>query len=258
VRDDQMALTISSGSQVIVPTAEPRLDTEGRIHSWIAPLFCAPGAAGYYQMGATLVSGLAMRWLADRVFGLKHRRPDRVMTKWAAEAPVGSGGLIFLPYLTGERTPHMNPNARGVFLGLSAEHGREHLVRAVMEGTMFALFDAYDVVRELGARPETVVLCGGGAQSPLWRQIVADIFGMPVLPLRTVEQSALGAALLAGAGAGLFDPVAAATQWAEYDAPVLPDPAALDVYARLLPAFRSAYRKHVEDFDLLTDIAKDQ
>jgi xylulokinase len=206
-------------------------------------------------MGATMVSGLAMRWLRDAVFGLE--RPDAyaTMTGWAADVPPGAAGLLFLPYLAGERTPHMNPAARGLFLGLSVEHGRGHLVRAVMEGATLALFDAYDVLRSLGAAPSTIVLSGGGAQSGLWRQIVADVFGLPVLPLLTVEQSALGAALLAGAGIGLFDPAETAQRWATYDDPVEPDARAQAVYERLLPVFRDAYRKHVDDFRMLGDIA---
>jgi xylulokinase len=254
VRDDQMALTISSGSQVILPTNEVRLDPQGRIHSWSSALAGVDGAAGWYQMGATMVSGLAMRWLSEKVFDLRHRKPDKTLTKWAAEAPPGAGGLLFLPYLAGERTPHMNPTARGAFLGLTTEHGRGHLVRAVMEGATLALFDAYDVLRSLGATPLTVVLCGGGAQSTLWRQIVADVFGMPVSPLLTVEQSALGAALLAGAAIGLFDPAEAAKRWATYDDPVEPDLQAHGVYAELLPIFRDAYSKHVDDFDKLATI----
>ena len=256
VREEQLALTISSGSQVIVPTAEIRPDPAGRIHAWCGALAGVEGVPGAYQMGATMVSGLAMRWLADNVFGLKHRKPDRTLTKWAAEAPLGSGGLLFLPYLAGERTPHMNPRARGMFLGLTTEHGRGHLVRAVMEGATLAAFDAFDVLRSLGARPETVVLCGGGSQNTLWRQIVADVFGLPVRPLLTVEQSALGAAMLAGAGIGLFDPAEAAERWATYDETVLPDSEANAVYARLLPVFRDAYRKHLDDFETLTDVAQ--
>ena len=257
VREEQLALTISSGSQVIVPTMEIKPDPAGRIHAWCGALAGLEDVPGAYQMGATMVSGLAMRWLADNVFGLKHRKPDRTLTKWAATAPAGAGGLLFLPYLAGERTPHMNPRARGMFLGLTAEHERGHLVRAVMEGATLAAYDAFDVLRSLGARPETVVLCGGGSQSVLWRQIVADVFGLPVRPLITVEQSALGAALLAGAGIGLFNPAETAERWAAYDETVLPDPGAVAVYGRLLPVFREAYSKHVDDFETLAGVARD-
>ena len=107
------------------------------------------------------------------------------MNQFAESAPPGANGLLFLPYLAGERTPHMDPTARAVFFGLTLQHGQGELVRAVMEGVAFGAYDAYDILRELGARAETVILAGGGARSTLWRQIVADIFGKPVQVLET-------------------------------------------------------------------------
>lgn len=254
VRPDQMALTISSGSQVIVPLKRFVPDVRGRIHTWGNCLPNSSVGAAWYHMGATMVSGSALRWLRYSIFCMDEANAYAVMTAAAAEASVGAGGLLFLPYLSGERTPHMNPNARGMFLGLTAEHGRGHLVRAVMEGATFALFDAFDVLRSLGSTPTSVVLCGGGAQSPLWRQIVADVFGLAVKPLLTVEQSALGAALLAGACLDLFDPAIAAQQWGRYDRLVEPNPEARATYSELLPVFRSAYAKHIADFDTLSRI----
>lgn len=242
-----MLLTISTGSQVIVPTTAVNPDTAGRIHTWCSCLEPESGA-GWYHMGDTMVSGLALRWLRDRVFALPCDGAYERMTSWAARAPVGAGGLIFLPYLAGERTPHMDPMARGIFLGLTAEHGREHLTRAVMEGAILALFDASSVLTEVGAHPQRAVLAGGGARSALWRQIVADVFGLPILPLGDVEGSALGAALLAFAGSTGADPATTAVAWARYEEPVTPDPAAHETYAALLPIFRDAYRKHREDF----------
>jgi xylulokinase len=205
-------------------------------------------------MGATMVAGLAMRWLRDQVFALEAPDAYDRMSGWAAQAPLGAGGLIFLPYLVGERTPHMNPRARGMFLGLTAGHGRPELVRAVLEGITLACYDAFRVLAELGATPTRIVLAGGGTRSPLWRQIVADVFNLPVQPLATVEQSALGAALLAGSGIGRFDPVAAARAWASYGPTVKPDRARHERYAALFALFQSAYRKHVDDFDALAAI----
>ncbi len=209
-------------------------------------------------MGATLVSGLALRWLRDRIFMLPGDDAYEQMTSWAAATPPGAGGLIFLPYLTGERTPHMDPHARGLFLGLTAEHDRGHLVRAAMEGAVLALFDAYAVLASLGASPDRAILTGGGARSAGWRQIVADVFGLPILPLANVEGSAMGAALLAGAGIGAFDLTATARAWASYDETVLPNPDAQAVYKRLMPIFRDAYVKHRSDFialERLNDIS---
>jgi xylulokinase len=199
-------------------------------------------------MAAILSAGMALRWLRDQVFCLSGDAAYDQMTGWAESAPAGAGGLLFLPYLAGERTPHMDPQARGLFLGLTAGHGRAELVRAVLEGVALACYDAYDVLAELGARPERIVMAGGGARSHLWRQIVADVFGLPVQRLAVGEQSALGAVLLAGGGVGLFDPGSAARAWASYGPPAEPDSGRHATYRALLPLFRSAYRKHREDF----------
>jgi xylulokinase len=199
-------------------------------------------------MAAILSAGLALRWLRDRLFDLSGEEGYRQMTAWAETVPAGARGLIFLPYLIGERTPHLDPQARGLFLGLTAQHGRAELVRAVLEGVALACYDAYSVLAEAGPAPARIVLAGGGGRSRLWQQIIADLFGLPVQQLTVAEQSALGAALLAGAGAGIFDLIEAAQTWATYGAPVEPEPQRHALYQGLLPLFRSAYQKHREDF----------
>ncbi len=255
VSPDRMLLTISTGAQVMAPSADAMIDREGRIHTWRSAVDGGASGAPWYQMGATMAAGLAMRWLRDEVFALDPSNAYDRMTTWAAPTPPGAAGLVFLPYLAGERTPHMNPLARGVWLGLTADHQRGHLVRSVMEGATFALYDAYDVVRELGARPVEIVLAGGGSRSELWRQIVADVFGLAVRPLLTVEQSALGAALLAGGCAGWFDPAVAARDWATYGAPVEPIASRSAVYRELLAIFRETYSSERQRFERLHEIA---
>jgi xylulokinase len=257
VEPSSMLLTISTGAQALVPASSPKIDPSGRMHTFCSALDPAKSQPGWYQMGATMVAGLAMRWLRDEICKLDPGRGYDEMTTWGNAIPPGAGGLVFLPYLAGERTPHMNPHARGVFLGLTSEHGREHLVRAVMEGVTFALFDAYDVLRQAGASPTQVVLAGGGAKSALWQQIVADIFGLTVSPLRTAEQSALGAALLAGAGIGWFEAAETAKAWAAYADPVEPNQQRHELYNRVLAVFRDAYLRHVDDFERLAAIDKD-
>jgi xylulokinase len=252
-----MLLTISTGAQALVPSLSPSVDTSGRMHTFCAALAATDDQAAWFHMGATMVAGLAMRWLRDDVFVLPAHSGYDEMTAWAAMTPPGAGGLIFLPYLIGERTPHMNPNARGMFLGLTARHGREHLVRAVMEGVTFALFDAYEVLKQAGATPKNVLLAGGGAKSNLWQQILADVFDMAVSPLQATEQSARGAAMLAGAGLGWFDAATAAKDWASYGNPVKPNRGSRDIYRGILPVFRDAYVKHIEDFEFLTRLEKE-
>jgi xylulokinase len=197
---------------------------------------------------------MALRWLRDQVFCLSGEGAYSQMVAWAETAPVGADGLLFLPYLVGERTPHMDPRARGLFLGLTAGHGRAELVRAVLEGVALACYDAYQVLVEVGASPERMVMAGGGARSQLWRQIVADVFGLPVQRLEVGQQSALGAILLAGGGVGLFDPASTAQAWATVGPAVEPDTGRRATYQALLALFRSAYQKHRDDFRQLQNL----
>ncbi len=241
----RLLLSISTGGQVVLPSERMTPDPQGRIHT-----FCSafepgqPGQAGWYQMGATLSAGMALRWLRDNVLGWTQPDAYDAMTAVAAQAAPGAQGLLFLPYLVGERTPHMDPAARGAFWGLTLRHGQAELVRAVLEGVTFACCDAAQVLEALGGAPEEVILAGGGARSPLWRQIVADVFGRPVRPLQTSEQSALGAILLAGAGVGLFDLATTAQAWASYGEVVAPDAEHHALYAERLAAFRELYRRN--------------
>lgn len=251
VSSDALLLTISTGGQLVLPSEDVRVDLRGRIHTFCSALEPAPGQAGWYQMAATLNAGMALRWLRDQVFALTVPDAYVQMSRWAEEVPLGARGLLFLPYLSGERSPHMDPTARGVFLGLSAHHGRAEMVRAVMEGVAFACYDAYQVLVELGAQPNRVIMAGGGARSLLWQHIVADVFALPVHRLAIAEQSALGAAILAGAAIGWHQPPEAASRWAAYDTPVEPDVRNHADYQALLEIFRSAYLKHRDDFEAL-------
>lgn len=249
---DTLLITLSTGGQLLLPVEQVAVDPRGRIHTFCSALEPGPNRAGWYQMGALLAAGLALRWLRDQVFGLDAPDAYARMTTWAADAPPGAQGLLFLPYLVGDRTPHMDPQTRGAFLGLTLQHGRAALVRAVLEGVSMAAYDAFCVPAELGASPGRIVLAGGGASSPLWRQMIADIFGAPVQPLAAGEQSALGAALLAGSGLGLFDLAAQAQTWAAYAPTVDPDPAAHAFYQSRLPLFRAAYANNRELFRAFT------
>ena len=220
------------------------VDLKGRIHTFCSALEPEPGRPGWYQMGATLAAGLALRWLRDNVFALREADAYTVMTALAAHSPAGAGGLTFLPYLVGERTPHMDPTARGAFFGLTVQHGQGDLVRAVMEGATFALYDGYQVLVELGAKADRITLAGGGARSELWRQIVADVFGLPVQPLLSGDQSTLGAVLLAGAGIGLFDLVTTAQEWVQLGPITAPDPARHSDYVEYFGAFQALYQRN--------------
>ncbi len=243
VESDTLLVNLSTGGQLVRPAAQPAVDTRGRLHTFCSALAPGSGGAGWYQMGATLNVGMALRWLRTQVLGWTGDDAYARMTARAAEVPPGAGGLLFLPYLVGERTPLLDPAARAAFLGLAAAHSQAHLVRAVLEGATFACYDAYRVLMEVGAGalPQQVLLAGGGARSLVWRQIVADVFGVEVRRLLVTEQSALGAALLAGHGAGLLDVAQAARTWARLDAPLPPDPVRQARYTELFALYTRAY-----------------
>lgn len=242
VHADTLIVNLSTGGQLVLPAEQPNVDRRGRIHTFCSALDPGGKRAGWYLMGATLSAGMALRWLRDNVLGWQDPNAYERMTALAAQVQPGADGLLFLPYLIGERTPHMNPSARGVFFGLTVQHNQAHLVRAVLEGVIFACYDAYCALLDVTVPPQQVILAGGGARSPLWQQIVADVFGRPVQRLLVMEQSARGAALLVGAGLGLFDPAEAARKWVQLGEPILPDEQRSVRYTHDLARFRAAYQ----------------
>jgi len=200
---------VSTGTSGVVfsPTAQPAPDPAQRIHC-----FCHSAPNVWYQMGCMLSAGGSYRWYRDALCEpevaeakAKGVDPYEILTAEAADAPLGCEGLLFLPYLTGERSPHGDPNARGVWFGISLRHGRAHLSRSILEGVSFGLRDSLEVMRELGTQIDQVRATGGGARSPLWRQIQADVLGVPLCTVNTSEGPAFGAALMAAVGAGAFD-----------------------------------------------------
>lgn len=248
---DSLLLTISTGSQAILPANEAVVDPNGRIHTWCSVASPGSGLPGWYQMGATLASGRALRWLREEI--MAGSAPPLEAT--VAKVPPGSDGLLFLPYLNGERTPHMDPDAAGAFIGLRAQHGQAELSRAVMEGAAFALLDAFRVLQELGGAPERIVLAGGGARSRTWAYIVASMFDLPVDPLEETEGSAMGAAVVAGASIGWFDLSEGASRSARFGDRIEPSPTATTIYRDLHPHFRHAYLALKEDVHALGEIA---
>jgi len=236
-----MLLSLSTGAQVMVPARGVHPDPGGRAHTFCAALEPTAEHAGWYQMGATLATGMALRWLREQVFDLRGEDADDRINAWAGEAPLGAGGLLFLPYLAGERTPHMDPKARGAFIGLTARHGRAELARAAMEGATFACLDAFAVLQEQGAAPDRIVVAGGGARSPVWRQMVADVFALPVHTLPTADQAAMGAALLAAVGVRGVDPIGTARDWTDYGTALEPNPSRHARYREVIALFRDAY-----------------
>jgi xylulokinase len=237
-----LLLSLSTGAQVMVAAVGVHPDPFGRTHTFCSALEPSATTPGWYTMGATLAAGMALRWLRDEMLQVGGADAYDRMTGWARETTIGAGGLLFLPYLVGERTPYMDSRARGAFLGLAAHHGRGEVVRAVLEGATFACLDAYEVLIEQGASPDQIVMTGGGARSPFWRQLVADVFALPVRALATTDQPALGAALLAAIGTRQLDPVATATSWTRFGDVVESNPSRHRRYQELQAIYRDAYQ----------------
>jgi xylulokinase len=211
--------------------------------------FCHAVPGMWHVMGVMLSSGGSLRWLRDALYPRETaearaggREPYDTLTAEAACVAPGAEGLLFLPYLTGERVPHPDPKARGAFVGLGLGHGRSHMARAVLEGIAFGLRDNLDLIRALGVPVAELRLTGGGAKSPLWRQILAAVLEAPLRLLAVDEGPAFGAAILAAAGTGHFPDVPAACAAMVRPAEgVAVDPDLADSYRKYLPVFRKAY-----------------
>mgnify|MGYP003294465586 CR=1 FL=1 len=165
-------------------------------------------------MGVTQGAGLSMQWFKNNfcdkeIKTAEQKKTDvyRITDGMASEIPVGCDKLIYLPYLMGERTPHLDPDCRGVFFGLSAMHTKAHFIRSVLEGVTYSLYDCLLVLKEMNISPETMLLCGGGAKSKLWKSMICDTFGLPVTTSMSSEAPALGVAILAAVGAGIYPTV---------------------------------------------------
>ena len=196
-----VSATIGTSGVVFAATDRPSLDPKGRLHT-----FCHAIPGRWHVMGVTQAAGLSLRWFRDR-FGAgpdDGRDPYERMTAEAATVPAGSEGAFWAPYLMGERTPHLDPFARAAFVGLSASHTRAHLIRAVLEGVTYSLKDTFSIFEEIHVPVERIRLGGGGARSPLWQQIQADVYAHEVEILKAEEGAAYGAAILAGVGAGCW------------------------------------------------------
>ena len=202
VETGSVSATIGTSGVVFASTDKPTMDRLGRLHT-----FCHAAPGLWHVMGVTNGAGLSLRWFRD-TFAPGAGYDE--LTADAATIPAGSDGLLWAPYLFGERTPHLDPEARAAFIGLTASHTRAHCVRAVMEGVAFSLRDTLTLFAELGIPVEGIRLGGGGARGPLWRQIQADVYGRPVQLLAAEEGGAFGAALLAGVGVNAWPSVEAA------------------------------------------------
>ena len=257
VRSGRVSASLGTSGVVLAHMDEVRYDPRLRTHT-----FCHSVPNKWYIMGVMLSAGGAFRWFRDTLGDLEKEEargegvdPYEILTRKAAEAPVGSEGLIFLPYLTGERTPHGDANAKGVFFGLTLRHGKSHMIRAVLEGVTYGMRDSFEIFREIGLPIEQVYATGGGARSKLWRQIQADVYNTELVTINIAEGPAFGAAILAGVGAGVYSSIEEATdRLIRITSHTQPIPENAAIYDQYYQVYRALYPALKEQFDRVSEI----
>lgn len=257
VREGILSSTIGTSGVVFAHMDKVAIDPQGRVHT-----FCHAVPGAFHVMGVTQGAGLSLKWFRDQFCHPEMQTalqldvdPYVLMDQEAARVPIGAENLFYLPYLMGERTPHLDPDCRGVFFGLSARHTRRDLLRAVMEGVGYSLMDCMSVLRGMGLDASEVRASGGGGKSPFWRQMQADMFGAPVTTLAASEGPALGAAILGGVAGGLFRDVREACDALIRTSGVLhPDGAAREEYRKRHTVYQGLYRSLKGDFKALSSL----
>jgi xylulokinase len=250
-----LSTSIGTSGIMFVHSDEVQIDPGGRLHT-----FCHAVHGKWHLMGVSLSGGGSLQWFRNmlcqaEVAAAKKKKSNvyDLITKEAQAVPPGSEGLFFLPYLSGERTPHADPDARACFIGLTLKHGRGHMVRAIMEGVAYAMRDSLAIIREMNVPVKQIRASGGGSKSQLWRQIQADVFGQKVVTINAEEGPAYGVALLAAVGGGAFKDIAeacSATIRVVKDTPAMKS--AIDVYDRGFPIYQQLYRSLKDDFKRIT------
>ncbi|MBU0618551.1 MAG: xylulokinase [Planctomycetes bacterium] len=256
ISEGLVSATLGTSGVVFAPSDTYRMEPEGRLHA-----FCHAVPGKWHLMGVMLSAAGSFRWYRDTLAEAEvmrakqeNRDPYDLLTEAAATVQPGCEGLLFLPYLTGERTPHPDPNARGAFIGLTLRHTKAHLTRAVLEGVSYGMCDSLRLMRDLGLSIRQVRASGGGARSELWRQILADVFNTEIVTLNVTQGAAYGAALLAGVGVGVYPNVTAACeQVIEVTGRTDPSDAA-KVYAAYYPRYRALYPALAGEFSAITDV----
>ncbi len=257
VKDGDCFTTIGTSGVVFCHTKNFSVDASGRAHS-----FCAAVENEWHMMGVTQAAGLSLQWFKNTCCGAEKLEAEKLnmstydyLVSLAAKSNIGANRLMYLPYLMGERTPHLDPNARGVFFGLSAMHNKGDMVRAVLEGVGFSLLDAINVLKESGAEINSMTICGGGAKSKTWCSIFADIFGMDVKTLKVTEGPALGVAILAMVGTGEYKNVAeAANAIMQEENHFKFNPENHKKYLQIYELYKSLYKNLKESFNTLSTL----
>ena len=239
--------TIGTSGVVFAPIDRPIIDPKGRVHT-----FCAALPNAWHLMGVTQAAGLSLNWFRNHLAGeFSYKDIDEACER----VSIGAEKLLYLPYLMGERTPILDADARGVFFGLSAMHTRVHMARAVIEGVSYSLYSCLEILRELGIALDSMALCGGGAKSPFWHKMLCDVYGLPIQTMASSEGATLGAAILGGCAAGVFQSVEeGCSSMVGANATVEPDMEAHAEYMKFYGIYSSLYGALKNDFKKLSDL----
>lgn len=251
VEEGIVSLSLGTSGVVFATVNRPFYEPEGRLHA-----FCHSVPGRWHLMGVMLAAAGSLRWYRDTLAaGVAY---DTLLAP-TADIPPGSDGLIFLPYLTGERTPHPDPLARGGFVGLTVRHTQPHLTRALLEGVAFGLRDSFELMKGVGlGKSLQVRVSGGGARSPIWRQILADVLGAELVTVNTTEGAAFGAALLAGVGVGLWKDVdSACARTIQVTGSTTPNDLTVQEYDRIYPAYTALYPALKANFAQLSQVSQE-
>ena len=260
VKPGIVSASLGTSGVVFAFSNKVQIDPKGRVHT-----FCHAVKNKWHVMGVMLSAGGSFKWLRDTLgaeeiaeAGKKGVDPYDILCRKAAKAPIGSEALIFLPYLTGERTPYANPNARGGWIGLTARHGKEHLIRSVIEGITFGMNDSLTIVKEMNIKPKEIISTGGGAASRFWRKMQADVYGHKVTTVNATDGPAFGVALLAGVGTGVWKNVPQACEATiKTTSKVTPDRRASKAYQPCYELYQRLYHDLKAEFDTMAEMVAD-
>jgi len=258
VTEGKAFTTIGTSGVVFAHTDNPVIDPAGRVHT-----FCCAVPGAWHVMGVTQGAGLSMQWFKNnfcyeevKQAAAEGKDVYQITDEKAKSIGIGCDKLIYLPYLMGERTPHLDPDCRGVFFGLSAMHKKAHFIRAILEGVTYSLYDCLLVLKEMGISPLSMLLCGGGSKSKLWKSIICDTFALPVETSKASEAPALGVAILAAVGSGIYSDVKTAcdNMIPADSSTTTPDEANTKLYHSYHKIYSSLYSSLKDNYKSLADM----
>lgn len=256
VKEGIISIALGTSGVVFTHSDNYRIEPEGKLHA-----FCHSVTNKWHLMGVTLSAAGSFRWYRDTFAYEEKLEAEKsgkdvyeILTDKASTIPAASEGMFFLPYLTGERTPYPDPNARGAFIGLNVRHTKAHLTRSVLEGVAYSLRDCYELISNLGIKGESIVISGGGAKSKIWRSIIADLFNAEISTLTCTEGAPYGAAIIASVGTGDYkDITEACNKMLKKEFTIQPDNERVKLYNEFYGIYRELYPQLKNTFSSITE-----